>query len=111
MAKRKKGKRTHIPALSPEEIQVAMQKLQATRIPPAAKKQLAAMIQAAANPNSETPEAVIKTLPEKRRAQIKELTTDINQHTAGVLQRAGDALEAMSDAEWDRLVEEANGTD
>lgn len=101
-------RREHIPALTPEQMQIALQKLQDARIPPAAKKQLQAMLEAASNPDSETTAAIIKTLSKDRQELVKEMADALTLQTTMVVRRAGQGLDAISDDEWNKLVNEAN---
>lgn len=101
-------KRKHIPALSPEKLQIALQQLDALKISPAAKRQLKLMIQTAANPDNDKVEAIIKTLPKDRQQQIQAIMVDLTRRTTSITNRATQALTAIPDDEWDRLVEEAN---
>lgn len=107
---KKRSKRKHIPPLNPAELAQALQRLQDARLPPAAKRQLEAMMRAAANPANESVEVVIKTMPRGRREQIQSTTADLNKSVKAVTGRAKKALLEMPDDEWERLVEEANGS-
>jgi gas vesicle protein len=103
------AKRKHIPALNPDRLTLAIQHILADeRLPEAAKRQMIAMLQAAANPHSESVQTVLKTLPKERRNQIQGMAEEMTRHTSGIVQRAGKALDAISDEEWNRLVDEAN---
>lgn len=109
MAKKTKpNPRKHIPALKPEQLTVAIQKLQDAKLPPAAKEQLGRMIQAAANPENETVAVIIQTLPPNRRKRIQSTVEGLHKNMQTVTSRAKQSLLDMSAAEWERLVEEAN---
>jgi hypothetical protein len=71
------------------------------------------MLRAAANPDAESPEAVIKTLEPERRANVEANITALSQQRQTVTQRGRDALFGFSEDEWQQMVEEANedGTD
>lgn len=104
--------RKHIPALNPDQLKIALEKLEkAPLIPPAAKKQFELMIRAAANSRNEAPEIVIKTLPDKRQKQVQSMVAQLNKQTSALIRRAEKGLDDIPDAEWDRLVEEANRAD
>lgn len=104
----KPNPRKHIPALTPEQMQAAFQKLQDTRLPLAAKKQLQRMLEAAANPNGETVETIIRTLATDRRQLVNDMAAAFTRQSSMVTKRAGQGLDAIPDDEWDRLVNEAN---
>lgn len=109
MAKRRSKKRDHIPALSEDGLKLAIQQLEALNISKAAKQQLIAMLQAASNPASESVDVVINTLDIERRKDVQGTASALQQRMAGVATRGRQALEAMSEDEFNRLVEEANG--
>ena len=111
MAKKKPNPRKHIPALKPDQLTQAIQKLQEAKLPPAAKDQLARMIQAAANPQNETVEVIIQTLPAHRRKRIQATAEGLHKNMQIVTSRAKRLLMDMSATEWERLVEEANNSD
>lgn len=101
--------RDHIPALNPLELEAALARLGAAPgISKAGKRLIRQMLTAAANPNAEAPEVVIETLPVERRTDIKQTITEVGAVMRGVSQRGERALLQMSDAEWERLVNDAN---
>lgn len=102
------AKNRHIPALTPDSLTVALQKLQASKLPPAAKKHLAAMLVAAANPNAESSQAVMATLPGERKANAQKTARVIHETATHVALRGRQKLLGMSDNEWQKLVDEAN---
>lgn len=104
-------KRKHIPALKPDQLTQAIQKLQEAKLPPAAKQQLERMLLAAANPQNETVEVIIQTLPAHRRKRIQATAEGLHKNMQAVISRAKRSLMDMSNAEWERLVEEANNSD
>jgi len=67
------------------------------------------MLQAAANPDAERPEMVAATLPGERRQNVQATMQTLHSITGGVAQRGRQALLDMDDAEWQKLVDEANG--
>lgn len=99
--------RKHIPALKPLELEAALARLNKTKLSPRGKQLIAQMLTAAANPNSEAPAVVIQTLPPERQANIEQTQVAIGGVMLGTLRRGGAALTAISDTEWDQLVEEA----
>lgn len=108
---KKKSKRKHIPALNPAELEQAIERLKDAKLPPAAKRTLEAMMRAASNPANETVEVILRTLPKHRQERIKRTANTVHKHMQSVTDRAKQALLDMPDAEWDRLVEEANQDD
>ncbi len=66
-----------IPALSPDSLIVALQRIDRLAIPEAAKRELRRMLQAASNPDSEKIETIIKTLPKARQDEILRIFDEI----------------------------------
>lgn len=97
-----------IPALPPQRLKAALDQLQRTTLAPAAKRQLEAMLRAAANPEAETPENVIRTLEPERRANVEATIQTLSGHRRSVTARGRDALMRLSDDEFDLMVQEAN---
>jgi hypothetical protein len=102
------AKREHIPPLDPLQLEAVLARLAATRISPAGKLQIRRMLEAAANPNAEAPEVVIETLPVERRTDIKQTQRAVGGIMLGLTRRGGQKLMALSDEEWNALVDEAN---
>jgi D-alanine-D-alanine ligase-like ATP-grasp enzyme len=99
----------HIPALSPERLTVALDKLkQQKNLSPAAKRQLEQMMRTAANPNNDSLNTIIKTMPKERQTQIKAMAVALTRQTGKAVQRGNVGLDAISSDEWERLVNEAN---
>lgn len=103
--KRRSG---HLPQLNPLELEAALARLAQTNLSAAGKALIASQLRAAANPNAEAPEVVIKSLAKARKEDIQQTQTDLGGMTALITARGGAALLALSDAEWDALVNEAN---
>lgn len=101
-------KRKHIPALDPAKLTLALQQLEALKVSKAAKQQIADMLQAAANPDSEHPTVVMATLPGERKHNVQQTAQALKQVTSSVTRRGKQALIEMSDEEWQKLVDEAN---
>jgi ribosomal 50S subunit-associated protein YjgA (DUF615 family) len=99
-----------IPALKPGPLKSAIERLHQTNLRPSAKRQLEAMLRVAANPDAESPEAVIKTLEPERRANVEATITALSQQRRTVTQRGKDALFGFSEDEWQQMVDEANGS-
>jgi hypothetical protein len=89
---------------------MALGELQRSKLSKAGKRQLEAMLRAAANPDAEKPENVIKTLEPERRRDIEATMSVLATHRKSITQRGMDALNDMSDDEWDSMVMEANGS-
>lgn len=101
--------RDHIPALDSERLRGALALLDQSGLPPAAKRQLRAMLEAAANPDAEAPDVVIQSLEPERQANVLGTIMALNRFTGGLVQRGGAELMQMSDDEFNTLVDEANG--
>ena len=108
---KKKSARKHIPALSPEKLELALQELETLKLTPAAKTQLGDMLKAAANPNSERADVVIKTMTPEEQANIAATITSLTGVQDSIVARGKQALMDMSDEEWQSLVDEANSED
>lgn len=98
------AKRTHVPALNKDKLALALQHMDQTRIAPASKELLKNIIRAAANPKAESADAVILTMPTERRQNVTATQKTVSRHVSGVTSRGKAALDALSDSEWDRLV-------
>lgn len=68
---------THIPALAPNDLEIALQRIDMLAIDPAAKRQLKAMLKAASNPDTEKIETILKTLPKARQEEIQRIFDEI----------------------------------
>jgi hypothetical protein len=97
----------HIPPLPPDSLTVALQKLEASNISKAGKEHLAAILRTAANGDSENVEVIIATFDDERKRNVNETRQVMAQFTGGIVRRGKLALDNLSDAEWDRLVDEA----
>jgi hypothetical protein len=83
--------------------------LQTLKISKKAKLQVEAMLRAAANPASESPEVVIATLPKERQADIALIQQAIGAQFRSRITRGSSALLQMDEGRWQQLVSEANG--
>lgn len=107
--RRSKPKRDHIPALNELELQAALVQLQAmSGLTAAGRTAIEGMLRAAANPNAEKPETLIKMLPLERQHNIAQLSSALRNISSSATQRGAQALMAMSPAEWEALVNGAN---
>lgn len=106
-----KRNRKRIPKLDPLQLEAALAKLAASNLSPQGKREFAAMLKAAANDASETPEVVMKTMPADRRENMQQVAQAVTGVVNGASDRGKAALLGMSDSEWDELVREAANAD
>lgn len=69
--------RDHIPPLSPNDLEIALQRIDLLAIDSVSKRQLKGMLRAASNPDTNKIETIIKTLPKERQAEIWRIFEDI----------------------------------
>lgn len=69
--------RDHIPPLSPNDLAIALQRIDLLAIDPAAKRQLKAMLRSASNPDTNKIETIIKTLPKARQDEIMRIFDEV----------------------------------
>lgn len=100
----KPQRRKHIPALSADKLELAVQQIQTLPISKGAKAQLTAMLQAAANPDAERPDVVLKTLEPERQANAQETMQRVGDFFDGVTMRGRAALLEISKEQWDALL-------
>jgi hypothetical protein len=96
--------RGHIPALTPAGLELARLQLAGLPITEAAKRQLLAMMAAASDPDAERIDNVVAALPDERRTEVEQATTEITRTFRDIGARGASALAAMSDDVWDELV-------
>jgi hypothetical protein len=96
--------RGHIPALTPAGLELARLQLAGLPITEAAKRQLLAMMAAASDPDAERIDNVVAGLPDERRTEVEQATTEIARTFRDIGARGATALAAMSDDVWDELV-------
>jgi len=101
----------HLPPLPDAQRAAAIEQIRASNLHPDAKRQLIAMLEAAANPDAEAPDVVIQSLEPERRDNILETVRALDRFTGALAARGRAALLAMPDAEFDVLVDEANDGD
>lgn len=107
--KRKRTRRpAHLPALPDAQRRAIIEQLAASTLHPDAKRQLIAMLEAAANPAAEAPEVVIQSLEAERRDNILATIDTLNRFTGGLAARGTARLLEMSDADFNALVDAAN---
>lgn len=83
-----------------------MDKLYALPVSKAAQDAIAATLKAAANPDNERIDVVIKTLEPERRKMIEKTAKGLRDLSADVMQRGKERLEAISDEQWQRLLDD-----
>lgn len=105
---RRRTPRKHIPALPPLRLEAALDALDKAPLSKDARRQLAAMLKAASNPDNEAPEVVMRTLPPDRQMDMQQTINAVALVNRDVTARGSAALLAMSDAEFDALVAEAD---
>ena len=104
-----KRKHKHIPPLTSAQLELALQKVNDDpTLSRAAKRQLAEMLKAAANPASQSVDAIIATLSTARRKDVEDTAASVARATVKTARRGSKALRAMDEAEFNRLVEKAN---
>lgn len=97
-------KRTHVPALTPDSLIVALQRLQELPIHPASKRQLASILVAASNPDGERIDVVVKTISPARQKMVAKTARQVRGITKETTRRGRAKLMALSDEEWEKLV-------
>jgi hypothetical protein len=98
-----KAKRTHIPALSKNDLIVTLDKLSKLTIPKASKDAISAILRSAANPDHAKIDVVVKSVSPTRQKMISKTARQVRGITQGVTVRGKARLESMSDEEWQRL--------
>lgn len=105
--KRKQKKRTHLPSLTPEQLFAMTQQMAKTHLSNAVQRQIEMTLKAASAPGGESIEAGIRSLPPDRQTDVQAGIQEMKTRFTGSVQRGNQALLAMSDTEWNRLVEES----
>lgn len=106
MSKRKS--RSHIPALSPAQLEKAIAGLGVARISERGRSHLEQMLRAAANPNAERIDVVIASLDDERKRNVSQTAKALADLTRERVARGAARLLEMPEDEFNRLVEEAN---
>lgn len=103
MARIPKPKRLHLPRLDRLQLEAFQARLEALQgVSQEGKAAVMLSMRAAANPNAESPETVIKTLPDEMRQEIAFASQGYAQTLTGVQSRGAAAL--MMDMEFDSLL-------
>lgn len=98
-------KRKHVPQLPKDSLALALQKLESVPITASAKRALGDILRAAANPNAEKIDVVVGSLDEPRKKLVTKTAKAVREVTQDVTARGRVGLEALSDAEWNALIE------
>lgn len=99
-----------MPQLSPLQLEAALSRLDALGISKSAKKELRGILKASANPDGQAIDVVVRQLERERQLEVSQAARAVTKVTGTALLRAAIGLNAISDDEWDRLVEQANGS-
>lgn len=104
---RPKKKRSHLPSLSQVQRDMLSMQMQAdARIPATVSAAIMASMNAAANKDAETPDVVIRSLEEGERRAVTENLPIYSAILSAPANRGKQKLLAMTDAEWDALLDE-----
>jgi hypothetical protein len=93
--------------LPPEKLTIAMQRLKDLPVHDTIKDSIGAVLRAAANPHAESIDVIIKTLDKPRRKMIDKTAKGLRELQAERMARGKARLEAMSDEEWQKLVDDS----
>ncbi len=91
--------------MQPNDLTVALDNLANLKIPTASKRAIGDILRAAANPNAEKIDVVVSTLDQSRQKLVKKTARQVREVTQDVTRRGRAGLEAMSDDEWNALIE------
>jgi hypothetical protein len=94
----------HIPALTPYQMAAYLKSLAGLPLDPAAKERIALMLVEASHPDRHN----VERLDAGRARDRQDTAVAVVNHFRGVMDRATAGLHAISDDEWDALVDEAN---
>lgn len=103
-----KTERKHIPALHPDTLKLLLQDIDALKIGAKAKQQLKDMLNAAANPDNEKVDVIIRTMTKQEQANVKATAAAVANLTAATVARGSLALQTMTDDEWDAILDDDN---
>jgi len=103
-----KRKPAHLPPLPEVQRRAIVDQLNSTALHPQAKRQIIAMLNAAANPDAEAPDVVIQSLEPERRNNILETVNVLSRFTGNLTARGTALLVDMPEAEFNAVVDEAN---
>lgn len=100
----KRPKRPHLPALKPASFDVFMRSLESLPISRAAKTAVQQSMTVATNPNAESPDAVIRAMDTETQRSIRQAQASYVNVLASPVNRGKAALIAMTDDEFERLL-------
>jgi hypothetical protein len=92
------------PKLSPSQVDAALAALVMLPIDEDSKRVLRDILLASSNPDGERADVVIATLESERQTQIVSLIDQIGEQSSANIARGAAALQDLSEAEWERLV-------
>ncbi len=94
--------------LSPAELSVFAQRVAASNLTKTAQRRLLAIVDASLKPDDERTDEDLSTLPDTQLLTIgQSMARTVNQGKS-ILERGMAELDAISDAEWNRLIREAD---
>lgn len=96
-----------LPVLSPERLKLMIQAVQKSHMSEAGKRAVILSLKAGANPDAESPEVIIRSLPVKRRELVEGVLQQLFQFSNTLKSRGVAKLEQISDIEWNKLVQSA----
>lgn len=88
------------------QLDSALERLKGLPVDNASKQAIADTLRAASNPNAERIDVVIKTLEPERRKMIEKTAKGLRDLSADVNKRGQERLEAISDEQWQRLLDD-----
>lgn len=96
-----------MPSLPDDKLKAVLDQVQGLPIDEASKRVLADSLRAASNPNNERIDVVMKTLEPIRRKMIEKTAKGLRSLNAETMARGKERLEAISDDEWQRLIDDS----
>lgn len=97
-----------VPRLNPFQIRLFLALINRLKIPKRAKDAAKGVILTAANPAADTVPTNIASLPFASRDNIATGVESLSENNRSVVSRGGSKLLAMSESEFNRLLEESN---
>jgi hypothetical protein len=95
-----------VPSLSKLQLDSALERLKALPVDNVSKRAIEDTLRAASNPNAERIDVVIKSLEPERRKMIEKTAKGLRDLSAEVNARGKERLEAISDEQWQRLLDD-----
>lgn len=103
---RRKG-RSHLPALPDASRKIFQAQIDSLRVSPETKQSVMASINAAANPDAESPDAVIASLETEDQRAVRSAMTFYARTMSRMNARGRAALLGMTDAEFERRLNDS----